>query len=168
LVALPSRVPKEQTRNRTIALAVLLTTACVVSLLLSNTPTAMRSDPLKAELAESLHPEPSIVSDPPPSPLYGTITDSARATLPPESPAVDWSELGELNLEWLLPNLELPRERRSEWLSRVRQVGGSLRPLTNSVTSTFSILRRTWPGTHASEPNGTDQVHLPSESDQLS
>ncbi len=162
-----NRAPGERPRTRTIALAALLATACAVPLLLSNLPPTGRSEQPQAKLPDSARSRPAVLPHPRPHSVHPTITDSAPATPNPETLDVAWNELRELNLEWLFPDLELPRQQGSEWLSRVRQVGGSLRPLTNSVTSTFSILRRTWPGTHGTESNGADQAHLPSESDQF-
>ena len=162
-----NRAPAAHPRTRTIAVAALLATVCAVPLLRSNLPPARRSERPQTALPDSTRSLPAAPRHPRPHSIHETIADAAPATPNPETLDVAWSELRELNLEWLFPDLELPRQQGSEWLSRVRQVGGSLRPLTNSVTSTFSILRRTWPGAQVTESNGADQAHLPSKSDLL-
>ncbi len=78
-----------------------------------------------------------------------------------------WDDWRSLDLGQLLPEAERVRLRSTRWLDRVREVGGSFRPLTNSVSSTFSILKRTWPGTQPRNDSGRDQASLPAKPDQL-
>jgi hypothetical protein len=153
--------------NRSAALAALLATACAVPLLIGSWMSATRSgqtkpDPLIVPQGYSVAAsDQGLPSSRPP------IAQPAPPDSSPEALAISWSGLRELNLEWLLHDLDMPQQTRADWLSRVREVGGSLRPLTNSVTSTFSILKRTWPGTQPTKSTGADQAFLPLESDLL-
>ncbi len=47
----------------------------------------------------------------------------------------------------MLPEAEVQELTKAQLLNRVRQMGKSIEPLTSSVSSTLSILKRTWPGT---------------------
>jgi len=153
--------------NRSVALAALLATACAVPLLIGSWIHSTRSGQARHE--PPIAPRDYIAGAPdlrlPSSRPH--VAEPAPPNPDTEAFAISWSELRELKLDWLLHDLEMPQQTGADWLSRVREVGGSLRPLTNSVTSTFSILRRTWPGAQPAKSTGADQAFLPLESDLL-
>lgn len=78
-----------------------------------------------------------------------------------------WPPWQNLDLRRILPEAEVSELTRNQWLDRVRQVGRSIEPLTHSVSSTFSILKRTWPGTRSRATASPNQAAIPADSGSM-